>query len=193
AGRRTVPLRSGNILRLGGVTKDMTAKLLPEQLLQALAAPFASLFLVLALLAALPVSQASGVWFELLREGQQDCGDARTEVVHLEPGQGWMLNEKQVGASKMPQVVAQAMANRAERVIHFIPDRNVTVQEIASLATATQAETDSLHIGLVTHRQLVAMTQDDNGIRWVPVGCMRWPRCPGPIGEDVIPILRGCR
>jgi hypothetical protein len=171
----------------------MSPNISAENALQAISAPLAGLFLTLTLcVAGLSAAPSQGVWMELLQEPETtECGDGRPVVLHAESGI-WKLNEDEIRMAQVPATVADIMASRAERGVFFIPPRDSTVQEVLSLAANMEAQTENLHIGLVTHRQIQSMTREEYGFRYVPVACMRWPRCP-IFFEDTIPILRGCK
>ncbi len=163
-----------------------------EQMLNALAAPLAGIFLLLSVCLALPRAQTGGVWFELLREGSHECGDTRTEVVHWEEDGSVWINEEKLSTKELPTVVESIMRTRAERVVHVLSGQNTRVQQVAELTNRMSSNVPDLHLGILTHRQLRSMAYDAYGMHFVPVGCMRWPRCPGPLVEDRVPILAGC-
>lgn len=170
--------RLGNILRPSGVSKDMNPGKFAQLMLQAQAAALAGLFLILVLCAAVDSKPGARGVSLLLPSApvSHDCGDARTVVIHWkEDGSVW-LNEENVGAVRAPARVAEVMENRAERVVFLIPGKGQSVQDVTSLVARLNNSVDDLHIGLVTNRQIEAMTRTEHGMTWVPIGCMGFLR-----------------
>ncbi len=156
----------------------MNPRQFSAQMLQALGASIAGLFLILALYVAANLkTPARGVLLILPKEPtSSDCGDSRTEVIHWGVDGAVWLNEEEVGAERMPDRVAEIMANRAERVLFVVPGKYASVEEVVDLIARINASVDDLHVGMVTNKQITAMTRTDHGVTWIPIDCMRWPQ-----------------
>jgi hypothetical protein len=162
-----------------------------EPFLQAFGASVAGVFLVLACCASIQ-EPSRGVWYELLRPGPDDCGDGSPVVVHLEPEGQVGVNGKNLGVQAATGLIGEMMSTRAERAVHFLPQRRGTVQEVASLSDRIESSADQIHLGLVTARDQKSVTRVEHGWTITNIECMRWPQCPA-VWSDTIPILHGCK
>ncbi|MGB8260042.1 MAG: hypothetical protein WCE75_06815 [Terracidiphilus sp.] len=153
-----------------------------DSLLRMVAAPFAALFLVLALGALAPRQPAQeGVRLDLLREGPEpsDCGVDRLIVVHTKPDGSVWLNEEQY----QPDVLAARMVDieqgRKYKGAYFFPDDSASIQQVAELAARMQAAVPGLHLAILTPQQREKEVPGPFGPAPVRIGCMRWPALEG--------------
>jgi biopolymer transport protein ExbD len=120
-----------------------------------LAAPFASLFLVLSLCAFViqpPASTGFRIPMVRLHRNSQEglvC-DGRSEFVRLtKDGKIW-INETELPMNQLRPTVTTLMENRAERVIYVVVDSDVSYGQFADLLDKVEGTTADLHILVIS-------------------------------------------
>ncbi|MGA3045944.1 MAG: hypothetical protein ABSD67_04940 [Terracidiphilus sp.] len=126
-----------------------------DRLLGLLAAPFASLFLVLSLCAFVVRMPAStGVRIPMVRihhnpDELTDCG-GRSEFVRLTKGGRTWINDSETPADQLAPAVASLMENRAERVVHVIVDSDFSYGRFAEFLDKVARSTTGLHVVVIS-------------------------------------------
>jgi biopolymer transport protein ExbD len=125
-----------------------------------LAAPLASLFLVL-LLCALPTRGPASVGINVpmtrVREiPSENCFSGLSDrdiVLHLKDDGSTWINETRLRREEIRERMSRIYENRAERIAFMLVDPNVSYGEFADVYDQAASSTPGLHIGLLT-RQL---------------------------------------
>jgi len=120
-----------------------------------LAAPMASLFLILLVFGLIDWRPASvGFRVPMIRlhhdpNEPSDCG-GRAEFVRLtKDGRTW-INSEEIPAGQVQAAVAAQMANRAERVVYVVADSELSYGQFASFLDRVSGATSDLHVVLVS-------------------------------------------
>jgi biopolymer transport protein ExbD len=125
-----------------------------------LAAPLASLFLILAFCTFTLQKPASvGMYLPITRVREipdfHCLGVDRTILVMLRKDGGYWINETQVPANELRPRLAEIFENRKEKILPLFSDPDVTFGEFADFYNKVESSTSNLHIILRT-RQLQA-------------------------------------
>jgi len=119
-----------------------------------LAAPFASLFLVLSLCAFVvqrPVSM--GVHFPMTRVRAisfNDCYDDRDIVVRIKGDGSTWINETPIRPEMLGPTMKIIMQNRSERDTYVLTEPDVPYQRFVSAFDEISASASDLHVGVIT-------------------------------------------
>jgi len=162
-------------------------------MLNAFGASMAGLFLLLALCVAVPAG-SGGIWFELFRVTPPPpcCVEGNYLVVHMRPDNSVRVNLEPDDAAGAARLVSAKMERRFERAVYLSAEEGTTVQQVAGLAGDLASATENLHIGLMTNRQLNAISYTHGGRTFPNLEQLAWPYCPG-LTLDHIPMLAGCK
>ena len=126
-----------------------------------LAAPFASLFLVLTLCSFVVQYPAStGFRIPMIRlhhdpKEPTDCG-GRVEFARLtRDGRMW-INDDEFSADRLAPAIADLMENRAERVVYVVADSDLSYGQFTNFMDKVAGSTADLHVVLVSGQILRA-------------------------------------
>jgi biopolymer transport protein ExbD len=132
-----------------------------NRLLAILAAPFACLFLLLALYTfAVQKPASTGFRVPMIRlhhnpQEPTDCG-GRTEFVRLtRDGKTW-INEDEVAPDRLARTVSRLMENRAERVVYVVVDSDLSYGQFAGFLDKVEGSTTDLHVVVISGQILRA-------------------------------------
>ena len=159
-------MRLGNESRVDGVCRYMG----PDRLRLLLAAPVASLFLVLSLCAFLLQRSSSvgmGVPLPKVRlDYVSDCNylSDRSIVVQLRRDGSTWINETRESSEELGATLTKIYDYRAERTIYMISDPDVSFGEFANFYNAVDSSTSGLHIVLRTRTFDEELNQCPEGI-----------------------------
>jgi biopolymer transport protein ExbD len=117
-----------------------------------LAAPFASLFLIL-VLCVLCNFTSMGVKIPVVDVGplhnDRTC-DGRFEFVRLrEDGSLW-INSQEIQRRQLRAQIRGTMLDRAERVVYVVPEPGISYGRFADIVTEIQNSTDELHVAVLS-------------------------------------------
>jgi len=136
-----------------------------DQLRAMLAAPVASLFLVL-LLCAMVVSRpaATGFFVPVIRlhhnpNEPTDC-DGLAELIRLTADERIWINGEAVQRDRLSSRIAEIMSNRAERIVYVVVDSRSSYGQFASFLDAVAGSTPELHTVVVSGEVLKAFEKD---------------------------------
>jgi biopolymer transport protein ExbD len=154
----------------------MTGHWTMDSILSMIAAPFAALFLVLALFVYAFRIPTHGVRLYVLQEPEYTtCEPGRVIVVNSTSDGHWFINMEPDDPKKLPGRISEIMQYRYERALYFQPDQNTSMQDVIQIASGIQAAVPDLRIGMATHRQLLQVIQTPWGPRQADLLCMQWP------------------
>ena len=142
----------------------------PNQLAQLMAAPLASLFLVLTLCAfALGSNKSAGFRLPLLRVHQpqpglwRDCGDSRVIFVSLLGTGELQINQDTITWDQLAPRIGHIMKFRAQPSIYVLADPEVSYQQFATLIDRITGSTSNIQIGLVSAGLLSSLKSQYRG------------------------------
>jgi len=126
-----------------------------------LAAPLASLFLVLSLCAFVTQRPASsGFLIPMVRlhhDPQEPLGcDGRPEFIRLTHDEKTWINEAEVPSDQLPHAISDLMENRAERVVYVIVDSDLSYGQFAAFLDRIANSTTDLRVVVVSGEVLIA-------------------------------------
>ena len=127
-----------------------------DRLLSIAAAPFCCMFLIVLVVSMARVRPQGSVGHSvpvvrIHHDPQEptDCG-GRTEFIRLtKDGRTW-INEDQVPANRLVQRIAGLMKNRAERVVYFIADSELSFGQFAEFLDKVSGATSDLRVVVVS-------------------------------------------
>ncbi|MGA2890871.1 MAG: hypothetical protein ABSE51_22850 [Terracidiphilus sp.] len=125
-----------------------------------LAAPMASLFLVLSLCAFMlqgprTVSGSVGMHVPTTRVRTiplNDCFDGRDIFVKIHNDGNTTINETRKRPDELGQMIAEIMQNRDQRVVYMLPDPDISFGEFADIYSRVASSTPDVHVGLITRQ-----------------------------------------
>jgi biopolymer transport protein ExbD len=132
----------------------------PAQLSQLMAAPLASIFLILSLCAfRIKPQHTSGEQIFLthsIREysGFNDCEDNHRIVVRLETNHNFSINGYRSPLARLPTVLSQVLQYSQNSYIWLLSDADVSMTEFANSLNAIHSASSTAHIFLMTTREL---------------------------------------
>jgi biopolymer transport protein ExbD len=119
------------------------------------AAPMASLFLVLSLCAfVLQQPRSVGIRIPMIRihhnpHKPYDCEGRPVFLRLTKDGRTWM-NSEELPADQLRQTVVNVMENRAERVVYMVVDSELTYGQFAGFLDKIEGATNDLHVVVVS-------------------------------------------
>lgn len=126
----------------------------PAQLTQMIAAPLASIFLILSLCAFhLQRAQSAGERL-ILTKVVFDCGDGRPMFFRLGEDQIVEVNSAPMPTLVATSNIAESMKNRAEKVVYFSAAANVSIGNVETVLAKLRRDTPDMFIFAVTSREL---------------------------------------
>jgi biopolymer transport protein ExbD len=129
------------------------------------AAPMASLFLVLSLCAfVLQQPRSVGIRIPMIRIHHKpmemtDCGGNSVFLRMTKDGKTWM-NSEELPADQLRQTVAKVMENRAERVVFVVVDSELTYSQFTGFWEKIAGATSDLHVIVVSGEVLREFKQN---------------------------------
>ena len=120
-----------------------------------LAAPMASLFLVLSLCAfTFRKPESEGIYIPILRlhenMAEMICGDSRDVYIQLRASGQTMINSTEIPSGEVGPRLAKIMQHRFERIVFIVSDPGVPYGRFVRSLSAMQNSVDDLHIGVLS-------------------------------------------
>lgn len=141
-----------------------------------LAAPLASLFLVLAAIAATSLQTGHGYDFALTQvvyPATGDCGESSDFYAVLLPGSRALLNNEEMSRSRMQDRLERAYTTRSERALLLDADPELGVDEVMQAVGELHIRSENLHIAILSGEAYGSLEDPAN------LGCIRFPKFSG--------------
>jgi biopolymer transport protein ExbD len=122
-----------------------------------LAAPFASLFLLLVAMAPATHSASSGqlvLTTHPCAQGEEQIFYNRAVIIRLMHDGKAMLNSSQTTQEDLQAQLPLIFSTRPSRVLYLDADRDLPFQEVAAFLDTARAHTKHLHFAIISHEEL---------------------------------------
>lgn len=145
----------------------------PAQLMQIIAAPMASIFLILSLCAfrATP-SPAAGEYVYLTyafqsASGFNDCLDDHRLVFRVHSDRSLSINTNVVPIQNLAEITHLILKNQANPEVWLRVDTQVTVKEVASTLDTIHANSPRANVFLVTEHEMDEYSRSTHGFEYI--------------------------
>jgi len=146
--------------------------------MQWIAAPLASVFLILGLCSfAIRLPASVGVRIPVMRLPHLSPGEwrefecARILLVQLQGNGSLMLNQDPISFDALAPTLAEIMSNRAEPAVYLMVDPNVSYAQFSAVLDRIHGSVSGLHIAVVTRG-----LRRESGTTPVGVCSLEWPK-----------------